>query len=625
MVVLTLAYAAAPPAVADYELGQRAWEAGRVDEATSQWRAAADAGDRRAMLALGRLYVRGLGVLQDFVEAHKWLNLAASRGEAAAVGERDALAAKMTSAQIAEAQEQAGAWRSGSGRVSDAAAKSEGTPTASTTSTPAASQESPPPPPRAIREAQTLLRALGYRPGPADGRWGRRVAEAYRAFLGDAGLPAADMLTPGALRAMRAIAKRSGGARETGRGTTAGAGAGQAPSEPNTSRSGPIRPDALHRAARAGDIDGLKAMAASGVDVDGRDGRGWTALMHAVNQGYTLLVPLLLEAGADVDIRAPDGATALFMAAAHGHSEIIEQLMKAGAELAAKGPKGKTAVEIARARYGDRDAVRASGEGLGILALVQGITWTEARDTQNAVAALEPKCADLPGRYLGKDHAQCWAEFENRPGCYAWTRHYHSDRTARWSGRCDGGFPAGRGTFSSSAGSEHSPYEGTGTFVGGKRNGRWTENGTGIRYDGEYRDGKRHGRGTMIWANGDRYAGEYRDGKAQGRGTMTWTDGTRYQGEYRDGRLHGRGTMTWANGARHEGVYRAGKRHGRGTMTWANGARYAGEYRDGKPNGRGTYTNANGTRYEGRWRNGCYNRNGRKTWVYTTKKACGFQ
>ena len=37
------------------------------------------------MLVLGRLHLQGLGVIQDFVEAHKWLNLAASRGEAAAV------------------------------------------------------------------------------------------------------------------------------------------------------------------------------------------------------------------------------------------------------------------------------------------------------------------------------------------------------------------------------------------------------------------------------------------------------------------------------------------------------------------------------------------------------------
>ena len=107
-------------AQASYEAGQRAWEAGRTDEALAQWQAAAGSGDRRAMHALGRAYLRGLGVLQDYVEAHKWLNLAASRGAAAAVAKRDALAEKMTPAQVAQAQELAREWRPSESRVSAA-------------------------------------------------------------------------------------------------------------------------------------------------------------------------------------------------------------------------------------------------------------------------------------------------------------------------------------------------------------------------------------------------------------------------------------------------------------------------------------------------------------------------
>ena len=105
----------APGVFADYEAGRQAWDAGRPDEALAQWRAAADAGDRRAMLGLGRLYAQGLGAPQDYVEAHKWFNLAGSRGEVAAVGERDALAAKMTPQQVAAAQALARAWRPGGG------------------------------------------------------------------------------------------------------------------------------------------------------------------------------------------------------------------------------------------------------------------------------------------------------------------------------------------------------------------------------------------------------------------------------------------------------------------------------------------------------------------------------
>ncbi len=122
--VLLLMLFSVLPAWADYDAGQQAWDAGRTDEALVQWKTAAATGDRRAMHTLGRLYLQGLGALQDYVEAHKWLNLAASRGEAAARAERDALAAKMTPAQVAEAQALARAWRPSG---SQAASKTEET------------------------------------------------------------------------------------------------------------------------------------------------------------------------------------------------------------------------------------------------------------------------------------------------------------------------------------------------------------------------------------------------------------------------------------------------------------------------------------------------------------------
>jgi len=54
------------------------------------------------------------GVPQDFVEAHQWLNLAASRASVEEVTRyaeaRDAMAKVMTPQQIAEAQKLARAW-----------------------------------------------------------------------------------------------------------------------------------------------------------------------------------------------------------------------------------------------------------------------------------------------------------------------------------------------------------------------------------------------------------------------------------------------------------------------------------------------------------------------------------
>ena len=62
------------------------------------------------------MYGKGLGVPQDYVQAHMWNNLAASRfspGERRdkAVKNRDIYAKKMTPAQITEAQKLAREWK----------------------------------------------------------------------------------------------------------------------------------------------------------------------------------------------------------------------------------------------------------------------------------------------------------------------------------------------------------------------------------------------------------------------------------------------------------------------------------------------------------------------------------
>ena len=105
----------ASPARADYGAGRAAWKAGRYVEALNEWRTAARKGDKRAMLALGRAFVKGLGVPQDFIEAHKWFNLAAARGDARAAAERNALAKRMTLEERAEARKLARAWRPAGG------------------------------------------------------------------------------------------------------------------------------------------------------------------------------------------------------------------------------------------------------------------------------------------------------------------------------------------------------------------------------------------------------------------------------------------------------------------------------------------------------------------------------
>jgi len=56
------------------------------------------------------MYESGEGVPQDYVAAFMWLNLSASTGDPQAIDRCDLVAAKMTPAQIAEAQRAAREW-----------------------------------------------------------------------------------------------------------------------------------------------------------------------------------------------------------------------------------------------------------------------------------------------------------------------------------------------------------------------------------------------------------------------------------------------------------------------------------------------------------------------------------
>jgi hypothetical protein len=82
-----------------------------LEQAVKWYRRAAARGDAQAQYNLGLAYAKGEGVATDLVAAHMWLNLAAAGFQsidavrrAAAVASRDAVAAKMTPEQLAEAQ-----------------------------------------------------------------------------------------------------------------------------------------------------------------------------------------------------------------------------------------------------------------------------------------------------------------------------------------------------------------------------------------------------------------------------------------------------------------------------------------------------------------------------------------
>ena len=134
------------PAAADLAAGAEAYDGGDYETALAEWRAAAEAGDVEAAVALaglyqhgegarrdtaeaarwyrraaqrghvlaqlnlGELYSEGAGVPRDPVEAYLWLALAARGGNAWAQARHAALVESMTPAEVAEGESRARAW-----------------------------------------------------------------------------------------------------------------------------------------------------------------------------------------------------------------------------------------------------------------------------------------------------------------------------------------------------------------------------------------------------------------------------------------------------------------------------------------------------------------------------------
>lgn len=78
-------------------------------------------------------------------------------------------------------------------------------------------------------------------------------------------------------------------------------------------------------------------------------------------------------------------------------------------------------------------------------------------------------------------------------------------------------------------------------------------------YRGEFKAGRKHGKGAKTWVNGDRYEGEFVEDRKEGPGVYVF----------------GRGR--WA-GERYEGAFVNDRRHGYGVYRWPTGDVYAGPW-----------------------------------------------
>ena len=131
-------------------------------------------------------------------------------------------------------------------------------------------------------------------------------------------------------------------------------------------------------------------------------------------------------------------------------------------------------------------------------------------------------------------------------------------------------------------------------------------NEDGSIYEGEYKNGKRNGHGSMTsFDNKTIYDGEWKNGMRDGNGKLIITDKYNYTGPFEKDFFSGSGGVLCDNqGNIYDGDFEKGKFNGYGHYKMSNGDTYIGEFKEGLFNGKGTYNDKDGNVFDGEFKNG---------------------
>ena len=137
-----------------------------------------------------------------------------------------------------------------------------------------------------------------------------------------------------------------------------------------------------------------------------------------------------------------------------------------------------------------------------------------------------------------------------RTGCDVWSATPGPNGQVTWLGTCLNGLPPRPGVLQWLSGEPSRDHGG----------GQLQESATGSPAAATL---VVSGQGLATWVNGNRYSGEWRNGKKNGRGSQVDADGSRYDGQWRNDLPNGRGTLVLSNGDGYDGAWVNGcYRHG---------------------------------------------------------------
>ncbi len=124
------------------------------------------------------------------------------------------------------------------------------------------------------------------------------------------------------------------------------------------------------------------------------------------------------------------------------------------------------------------------------------------------------------------------------------------------------------------------------------------ETNTGIRYEGEFKNGLENGKGIIFFPNGNSYSGEFVNSKRNGKGTYLYANLGKYIGQFKNNKRHGQGTFIWFQNNDVNIVTKLLNK------LFSRYSYYEGAWENGKKNGFGIFTDSiNGSKQQGIWKN----------------------